>query len=139
MSAEIPAAYTDLLDQPVVATLATLNASGSIQLTGVWTHRDGDAIWVNTARGRLKDKNMRARRDVSLIWYDPQNPYRFLSVRGEVAEIVEEDDPSRGAWVTAQIDDLAERYTGQRPYPLRQEGEVRVAFRISATGALVNG
>jgi PPOX class probable F420-dependent enzyme len=135
----VPDAYSDLVDEPVVATLGTMNDSGSIQLTGVWTQRDGTSFWVNTVRGHVKDRNMRARPDVSLIWYDPKNAYRFVSVTGHVVEIVDEDDPDRGTWVTQQIDDLCERYTGERPYASRQEGDVRVAFRIETTRVLVNG
>jgi PPOX class probable F420-dependent enzyme len=138
-STEIPDAYADLVNEPVVATLGTMNDSGSIHLTGVWTQRDGSSFWVNSAKGQVKDRNMRARPDVSLIWYDPRNPYRFVSVTGRVAEVVDEDDPERGSWVTDQIDGLAERYLGQRPYPFRQDGDVRSAFRIETTRVVVNG
>jgi PPOX class probable F420-dependent enzyme len=135
----IPDSYFDLVDEPVVATLGTMNASGTIQLTGVWTERDGTSFWVNIVKGHVKDKNMRVRPDVSLIWYDPENPYRFVSVTGRVTEIIDEDDAERGSWVTDQIDNLAERYLGQRPYPFRRAGDVRCAFRIETTRVLVNG
>jgi PPOX class probable F420-dependent enzyme len=137
-SAVVPDAYSDLVDGPVVATLGTINDSGSIQLTGVWTQRDGTSFWVNTVKGHVKDRNMRARPEVSLIWYDPLDSWRFVSVTGHVVEIVDEDDPERGSWVTDQIDGLAERYTGQRPYPFRRVGDVRSAFRIETTRVLVN-
>jgi PPOX class probable F420-dependent enzyme len=138
-AAEIPDAYSDLLDEPVVATLGTINNSGSIQLGGIWTERDGSSIWINSARGQVKYNNMRARPDVSLIWYDPKNAYRFVSVAGRVVEIIDEDDPERGAWVTEQIDRLSLRYTGQAPYPSRKPGEVRAAVRIEPYRVLASG
>jgi PPOX class probable F420-dependent enzyme len=138
-SAEIPDAYADLVNEPVVATLGTINDSGSIQLSGVWTERDGSSIWVNTTMGRVKYKNMKARPEVSLIWYDPKKPFRYLSIAGRVVEIVDEGDAERGQWVTDQIDGLAERFVGQRPYPFREPGEVRAALRIEPYRVRANG
>jgi PPOX class probable F420-dependent enzyme len=137
--AEIPDAYADLVTEPIVATLGTINDSGSIQLTGIWTERDGSSIWVNTNVTRVKYKNMKARPDVTLIWYDPKNPYRFVSITGKAVEFVDESDTERGQWVTSQIDGLAERYIGQTPYPFREPGEVRASIRIEPTRVLGNG
>ena len=138
-SAEIPAGYEDLVNDPIVATLGTINDSGSIQLTGIWTERDGTSFWVNTNVERVKYKNMKARPDVTLIWYDPKNPYRFLSVTGKAVEFIDESDAERGQWVTDQIDGLAERYIATTPYPYRQPGEVRAAVRIEPYRVLANG
>jgi hypothetical protein len=66
---------------------------------------------------------MRANPNVTVFAGDPQNPYRWLEVRGMVDEFTEE-----GA--DEHIDDLGELYLNQRPYPFRQDGEVRVIYKI---------
>lgn len=58
--------------------------------TPVWCSYDGTHILVNTARGRQKDRNMTAAPQVTVLAIDPQNPYRYLEVRGTVAAITEE-------------------------------------------------
>src|SRR6478736_5194163 len=106
MPAEIPDAYADLVSETVVATIGTVNSSGSVHLTGVWTERDGTDFWVNTTTDSVKYKNMRARPDVTLIWYDPTNPYRYVSLRGRAVEFLD------GPEARDQFDRLTERYTG---------------------------
>lgn len=130
MSAQIPDDFSDLVGPPVVPTLATVNADGSVQVTPVWATRDGDVILVGSAHGRAKDRNMRARTQVALAFVDPGNPYRHLSVTGVVESVQDEDDPAQAAAVTAHIDDAAQAYVGQRPYPFRSPGEVRSLFRV---------
>ena len=78
---------------------------------------------VNSAKGRVKDKNMRRDKKVALSVQDPENPYRYLAMRGEVVEITEE-----GA--DAHIDALAKKYLGKDKYPFRGPGEVRVIYKI---------
>jgi PPOX class probable F420-dependent enzyme len=84
---------------------------------------DGNHIRVNTAKGRVKDKNMRRNKKVALSIIDPDNPYRHLAVRGQVEDIMEQ-----GA--DAHIDSLAKKYLGKDKYPFRQPGEVRVIYKI---------
>ena len=119
----IPAGFLDLFRKPTFGHLATLNADGSPQVTPVWVDYDGAFVLVNSAKGRRKDKNMRARPEVAISVQDPDNPYRYLQVRGRVAEITE-----RGA--DEHIDALTRRYLGQDRYPHRQPGEVRVLYKI---------
>lgn len=130
MPAAIPEEFADLVGPPVVPTLATLNRDGSVQATPVWATRDGDDILVGSAHGRAKDRNMRHREEVALCFVDPANPYRHVSIVGRVEDVLDEDDPAAAATVTAHIDDAAEAYVGQRPYPFRSPGEVRSLFRI---------
>ncbi|HTG14201.1 MAG TPA: pyridoxamine 5'-phosphate oxidase family protein, partial [Blastocatellia bacterium] len=78
------------------------------------------------ARGRRKDKNMSQNSSVALSIMDPDNPYRYLEVRGRVAEITEE-----GA--DQHIDTMAKKYMGVDKYPYRQPGEVRVMYKIEPT------
>ncbi|MCU0513492.1 MAG: PPOX class F420-dependent oxidoreductase [Anaerolineae bacterium] len=127
MSAHIPDAFQDLVTTTTFPTLVTVMPDGQPQGSIVWFSYDGRHILVNTARGRQKDKNMRARPQVTLVFVDPQNPYRFLEVRGQVAEITEE-----GA--LEHINQLSERYTGKKDFyqdmPERRGQEVRVIFKI---------
>jgi PPOX class probable F420-dependent enzyme len=97
---------------------------GSPQVTPVWFDDDGTHIRVNTAKGRWKDKNMRKRPQVALSILDPDNPYRYMQIRGSVVEVTE-----NGA--DAHIDSLARKYLDQDQYPFRQPGEVRVIYKIA--------
>ena len=123
MADKIPDQYKDLFSKPAFANLATVMADGSPQVTPVWCDFDGNNIRVNSAKGRVKDKNMRRNKRVALSIMDPANAYRHLDVQGEVAEITEQ-----GA--DAHIDSLAKKYLGKDKYPFRGPGEVRVIYKI---------
>jgi PPOX class probable F420-dependent enzyme len=123
MAEVIPEKYKDLFEKKAFANLATLNADGTPQVTPVWVDFDGDYVLVNSARGRKKDKNMERNRAVALSIQDPDNPYRYVEVRGRVEEITEE-----GA--DQHIDKMAKKYMGVEKYPGRQPGEVRVLYKI---------
>ncbi|MFQ5902654.1 MAG: PPOX class F420-dependent oxidoreductase [Candidatus Binatia bacterium] len=123
MAATSPEHYRDLFAKKAFAHLATVMADGSPQVTPVWCDYDGTHIRVNSAKGRLKDRNMRYNKKVALSIMDPENPYRHLSLRGEVEEVTEQ-----GA--DAHIDLLTKKYLGKDKYPFRQPGEVRVIYKI---------
>jgi len=121
--AAIPDTYKDLFQKKAFAHLATIGGDGTPQVTPVWCDFDGTHIRFNTARGRVKDKNLRRNPKVALAIQDPENPYRYIQVRGRVAEITEQ-----GA--DAHIDSLTKKYLNQDKYPYRQPGEVRVLYKI---------
>ncbi len=121
--AEIPEKYRDLFQKKAFAHLATIGTDGSPQVTPVWVDFDGSHIRFNTAKGRVKDKNLRRNPRVALAIQDPDNPYRYIQVKGRVAEITE-----KGA--DAHIDSLTKKYLDQDRYPYRQPGEVRVLYKI---------
>ena len=123
MAEQIPDAFKDILQKRGYAHLATLMKDGSPQVTPVWYDFDGIHIRINTAKGRLKDKNMRRDKQVALSIQDPDNPYRYLAIRGDIDEITE-----NGA--DAHIDSLAKKYLGKDRYPFRAPGEVRVIYKI---------
>ena len=123
MAATVPDKYGDLLKKPAFAHLATLMKDGSPQVTPVWCDYDGTHVRVNSAKERLKDKNMRRDKRVSLSIQDPDNPYRYMAIRGTVEQITQD-----GA--DAHIDALAKKYLGKERYPFRAPGEVRVIYRI---------
>ena len=128
----IPEEYMDIISSKALASFATIMADGSPQVTPVWFSFDGALIWVNSAEGRVKDKNVRRTRKVALAILDVNNPYRHIAVRGEVVEITNEgaDD---------HIDRLAKKYLDQDTYPFRQEGEVRVIYKIRPYGVATMG
>ncbi len=119
----IPENYLDLFEKKAFANLGTLMPDGSPQVTPVWIDFDGSHILVNSAKGRRKDVNMHDRPKVAVSIMDPDNPYRYLEVRGTVDEITEE-----GA--AAHIDKMALKYLGVEKYPYSKPGEVRVLYKI---------
>jgi PPOX class probable F420-dependent enzyme len=90
MSVVIPESHRDLLQGPLVVTLATVMPDGQPQATAVWCKYDGEHVLMSTVRGRQKEKNMRERPLVAIMAIDSQDPYRYLEVRGKVAEITPE-------------------------------------------------
>lgn len=123
MAAAIPEKFRDLFEKRAFAHLATLMPDGRPQVSPVWNDFDGRYVLINTARGRQKDRNLRRDPRVSLCIMDPENPYRYLEIRGRVAEITEQ-----GA--DTHIDRLAKKYLNLDKYPYRQPGEVRVIYKI---------
>jgi hypothetical protein len=123
MPAAIPQNYRDLFSKPAFASLATLMPNGHPQVTPVWCDIDNGYVIFNSARGRQKDRNVRRDPRVTLTLIDPDNPYRYLEIRGRVVEITEQ-----GA--DAHIDKLAKKYLGVDQYPYRQPSEVRVIYKV---------
>lgn len=118
--------YQDLLDSKQLIVLATINQDGSPQTSPVWFQFKDDTLFINSAKGRLKDRNMRARPQISGSIVDPANPYRYVELRGEVVEIIEQ-----GA--DEHIDFLAQRYMGVEKYPYHKDKETRVIYKIKPT------
>jgi PPOX class probable F420-dependent enzyme len=123
MSSSIPENFKDLFSKKTFAQMATIMADGTPQVTPVWFDFDGTHFLVNSARGRVKDKNVQRNPNVALNIQDPDNPYRYLAVKGKVVDITE-----TGA--DAHIDSLAKKYLGKDKYPWKGPGEVRVIYKI---------
>ena len=130
--ASIPQSHADLFTKPAIASFATVNEEGRPQVTPVWCDFDGTHVRINSAKGRMKDRNMRRDPRVTLAIQDPDNPYRYLEVRGRVVEITE-------AGADAHIDSLAKKYLGVDKYPHRQPGEMRVMYKIQPERASTMG
>jgi PPOX class probable F420-dependent enzyme len=132
-STTIPEKFLPILkDKKAFANLATVMPDGSPQVTPVWFFYENGKFIVNTARGRVKDKNMTRNAHVALAISDPDNPYSHIAVRGTIVRVTEE-----GA--DAQIDALAKKYLGQDKYPMRRPGEVRVSYEIQPTSVTAMG
>jgi PPOX class probable F420-dependent enzyme len=132
MPDSIPAKYLDLFEKRAFASLATLMPDGRPQVTPVWCDYDGTHVIINSAKGRQKDRNIRRDPRVSLAIIDPENPYRYVEIRGRVEEITED-----GA--AAHIDKMAKKYLGVDKYPYGQPGEVRVLYKIRPEHTQVMG
>ena len=101
--ASIPNEYLDLVQQKkAFAGLATLMQDGTPQVTPVWFDYNGSVIRVNSAKGRTKTRNMKEGAPVALSIMDPDNPYRYMQIRGKVTRVIEQ-----GA--AAHIDSLAKK------------------------------
>lgn len=118
-----PEQYADLLldDTRAFLFLATSMPDGSPQVTPVWFDTDGSHILINSAKGRIKDRNMRARPRIAAVLQDPGDPYRYLQIRGQVVEIDEENG-------LAHINRLSLKYRG-KPWQVRED-ETRVTYKI---------
>ncbi|MFC6718542.1 pyridoxamine 5'-phosphate oxidase family protein [Natrialbaceae archaeon GCM10025810] len=122
--ASIPEQYHDLFEKKTFAHVATLTEEETPHVTPVWIdyEADDDLLLINTERGRRKERNVDRNPAVGVSMTDPDDPYRHLSVIGEVEEVTTE-----GA--REHIDELAERYTGESEYSNPIETE-RVILRI---------
>jgi PPOX class probable F420-dependent enzyme len=120
---QIPAKYRDLLERPIVVSLATLLSDGTPQVQPVWCGFDGTHLLVNTEKGRQKYRNLSRRRTATILAVDPDDDTRWLEVRGTVIAETEQ-----GA--SEHIDELARQYLGVEKYPFHQPGDVRVLFKI---------
>jgi PPOX class probable F420-dependent enzyme len=120
----VPAAFHDLFEKPSIAHVVTMLPDGQPHSTPVWIDYDAgaDRLLVNTERERRKTRNAAEDPRVAVSVTDPDDPYRFLSVTGEVEEITTE-----GA--RDHIDELTRRYIGEEEYPNPIESE-RVVLRI---------
>jgi PPOX class probable F420-dependent enzyme len=132
MAKTIPENYLDLFKKKAFANLATLMPDGSPQVTPVWCDYDGENVLINTAAGRVKDKNLQREPRVSLSILDPDNPYRYLQIRGRVVERTHE-----GA--DEHINRMAKKYLGLDVYPYRTQGEVRILYKIKPEHASTMG
>ena len=119
----LPDEFRDLLDDKTKAFLflATINANGSPQVTPVWFDTDGEYILINTAEGRVKDRNMKARPTVAMAIQDPSDRYRYLGMRGEVVSYTTEGG-------LEHINKLSLKYDDEpwKPRP----GQVRVIYKV---------
>jgi PPOX class probable F420-dependent enzyme len=131
--AEIPAGYLDLLtEKKPIANLATLQPDGSPQVTPVWFDYTKGVIRVNTAKGRVKARNMSEGSKVALSIVDPDNAYRYVQIRGTVTR-----ETTDGA--EAHIDSLAKKYLNKDVYPWRDPKQTRVIYEITPAATQAMG
>ena len=130
---DIPAAFLDLLTvKTAFASIATLQPDGSPQVTPVWFDYTNGKVRVNTAKGRVKARNMSVGAKVALSIMDPDNAYRYIQIRGTVT-----NETTEGA--IAHIDSLAKKYMGKDVYPFHNAKDVRVIYEITPSAAQTMG
>lgn len=128
----IPTDYLDLFEKRAFGHLATLMPDGSPHVTPVWVDFDGSHVLVNTAAGRQKERNITDDARVALDIPDPDNPYRYLMVRGRAVRATDKD-------ADAHIDKMAQKYLDEEVYPFRAPGEVRVLYKIEPDHVVGSG
>ena len=112
-----------LLEGRNFAFVATLMKDGWPQITPTWVDLEDGKILVNTAEGRLKQKNISRDDRVAISVIDQNNPYHMVTVRGRVVE-------QRKEGADEHIDKLAKKYLGVDRYPRRSPNEKRIIIKI---------
>ena len=125
MTAQLNEGVVALLRKPLMAHVATVMPDNTPQSTPVWIDTDGTDVLFNTAKGRVKHRNLLQNPTVAISFVDDENPYRMIEIRGQ-AEMTEEgaDD---------HINAMAKKYLDQDVYPFRQPGEERIIVRVHPT------
>lgn len=123
MTKKLSPQEVELLNEPQIANVATVMADGTPQVTPVWIDTDGEHVLFNTAKGRVKHRNLVRNPKVAISVVDKNDPYRLLVLRG-TAEFIDE-----GA--DAHIDKLAKKYLDADTYPWRKEDEQRVIVKVT--------
>ena len=122
---QLPENVLELLRQPSTCYLATIMADGSPQLTQTWVDTDGEHVIINTVETHLKLKNIKRDPRIAVAIAAPDNPSRYVQVRGRVINITTE-----GA--VEHIEQLSQKYLG-KPYPwFGGRDQVRVILVIEA-------
>lgn len=119
----IPETHVDILDKKGFAHIATIGPDGAPQSSPVWYGWDGTHVLFSQTTGRQKYRNLKAQPVIALSIADPENPYRYLEVRGDVVAI--DEDPEN-----AFIDAMAQKYLGEAVYPWHQPGDHRVVVKV---------
>ena len=122
--ASFPESHADLLDTKTFWHVATLGPDGEVQSSPVWGGRRGDDFVFSLTRGRQKYENLTANPAVAISGIDPDNPYRYLEIRGRLTSV---DDDSDHAF----IDSMAKKYMDVDEYPYHQPGDERVVMVIT--------
>jgi PPOX class probable F420-dependent enzyme len=104
--------------------IASLMRDGSPHVTPTWVDIENSTILINTAVGRIKQKNISRDGRVALAIADQSNPYDMVTIRGKVVEQI------TGSVAEEHIDKLAKKYMGKDKYPGRAPGERRILLNI---------
>jgi PPOX class probable F420-dependent enzyme len=122
----IPDGYEDLLQRPLYGHLATTRPNGTVQVNPMWFDWDGDVLRFTHTSKRQKYRNVTAHPQVAMSVVDPDNPYKYLEVRGEVTQIV--PDPDGKFYMH-----LNDRYSGPLTEPPPDHPD-RVVLVVRPTG-----
>lgn len=113
-----------LFENKNFAFVATSMKDGSPHVTPTWVDIDDSYILINTAIGRVKQKNVARDPRVSVSVADNNNPYHMVTVNGEIVEQITGEEAEK------HIDKLAKKYLNKDKYPGRAPGEKRIVLKI---------
>ncbi len=131
--AEIPSAFLDIMtEKKALAHVATLQPDGSPQVTPVWFDYTAGVVRINTAKNRVKARNLSEGSKVAMSIVDPDNDYRYIQIRGTVSK-----ETTDGA--VAHIDSLTKKYMNKDVYPFHNEKEERVIYEITPSATQTMG
>ncbi len=122
-NSEIPDTYRDLLESTALAHVATIGPKGEPQNNPVWFGWDGEHVLFSQTKARQKFRNLNRDPRIAFSIVDPENPYRYLEIRGEVARVEEDPDID---FISA----MAKKYMGVNRYPYHQPGDERVVVFV---------
>jgi nitroimidazol reductase NimA-like FMN-containing flavoprotein (pyridoxamine 5'-phosphate oxidase superfamily) len=131
--ADLDPSFKRLLDEPVTAVVAVMGRGDHPNLTPVWFDYEGGTVLLNLATHRKKVDWLREAPYATFLLMNPENTYHWLSIKTVVKREISEDDPAEGQRVTAQLDRIWVKYTGNEPpYALRDPAmdERRVLFEM---------
>ena len=126
--------YKQLMDEPVTAVIAVIGSTGRANLTPVWFDYEGNTVLLNLATHRKKVDWLRKNAQATFLLMNPANAYHWVSIKATVSRELSEDDPVQGPRVTAQLDKIWTKYTGNEgSYGLRDpaKDERRVLFELT--------
>ena len=120
----IPDSHRDILAKSGFAHVATIGPDGEPQSSPVWYDWDGEHFLFSQTKGRQKYRNVQREAWVAVSITDPDNPYRYLEIRGTVDGI---DDDEGNAFINA----MAKKYIDQDVYPWPQPGDERIVVKVT--------
>jgi PPOX class probable F420-dependent enzyme len=113
-----------ILKKGTFAFLGTVLKDGSPHVTPTWIDmEENNIILVNTAEGRIKQKNISRDPRVSISMVDDENPYSMVTIKGRVIE-----QTTDGA--DEHIDKLARKYLNIDRYPGHSTQIKRIILKI---------
>lgn len=128
--ATIPEHFKDLLERPIIVALATIMPDGQAQVHPVWADLVDGKVRINTVTGRQKHRNLEHRKHATVMIVDPDDPLRWMEIRGELAGTSTEDGDE-------VIDKLAIDYTG-KTYTGHNDVDTRITCLIAPTRVLTS-
>ncbi|MHA1169188.1 MAG: PPOX class F420-dependent oxidoreductase [Candidatus Hodarchaeales archaeon] len=121
---DIPDNFLDIFDKKAFGVLCTLMPDKTPQASIIWFHYSDDGcIYFNSITKRQKYRNIKNNPQVSLLIVDPDNPYRYIEIRGKITVIT----PRKA---NEFVDVLSRKYLGSDIYPYHRPGVTRVIYKL---------
>jgi PPOX class probable F420-dependent enzyme len=119
----IPESHADILNTTAFAHIATVGPRGEPQSSPVWFDWDGQYFYFSQTKTRQKLHNLEREPRLAISLLDPNNPYRYLEIRGKVVRV--DEDPNLDF-----INKMAQKYLGQEKYPWHRPEDQRVVVVV---------